>query len=386
MKLIYLSHWRFPSTKTMSPLVMKTCYHFAKKGYEVELWIPTRFNKEETEDPFTYHNIPQKNFKIKKVPSLDVSSLGSIGFIVMLLSYAFFVSARSVFNGDYKNAFFYAHDIRDAVFLSFISKNIFLEVHDFYLSNIFFFNRAVNKAKGIVVTNKIKIDKLTKEFNISRNNMLHKPNAVDIKQFDIEVDKLSAREKLNLPTDKKIVLYTGHLFSWKGVNTLLDSHKLFGEKERIYFVGGAPEDVGPFEKKRLSMGAHNVEVVGMRPHEEVPLWLKAADVLVLPNTAKEDISKYETSPVKLFEYMASSVPIVSSDLPSIRNVVDDDMVWFFESDNSEDLYKVIQRVFKMDDEVKNKVNIAKLAVKDYTWETRIGDISDFIKRTKHENK
>jgi glycosyltransferase involved in cell wall biosynthesis len=54
------------------------------------------------------------------------------------------------------------------------------------------------------------------------------------------------------------------------------------------------------------------------------MWQKAADALVLPNTAKEDISKYYTSPMKLFEYMASRRPIVATNIPSITEIINEE--------------------------------------------------------------
>ena len=64
-----------------------------------------------------------------------------------------------------------------------------------------------------------------------------------------------------------------------------------------------------------------VRLVGYVPPGEVPLWLAAADVLALPNSAGEAISARYTSPLKLFEYMAAGRGIVASDLPSLREVL-----------------------------------------------------------------
>src|SRR3989338_7168842 len=84
----------------------------------------------------------------------------------------------------------------------------------------------------------------------------------------------------------------------------------------VGFVGGTEKDRAKVKVKSEKLkNKDNVKIIEHRPHDEIPFWLRAADILVLPNTAIEDISKYYTSPMKLFEYMASGRPIVPSDLP-----------------------------------------------------------------------
>ena len=56
----------------------------------------------------------------------------------------------------------------------------------------------------------------------------------------------------------------------------------------------------------------------------MPLYLAAADVGVVPNRSQPAISARYTSPLKVFETMAVGLPLVASDLPSLREVLGDD--------------------------------------------------------------
>ena len=103
------------------------------------------------------------------------------------------------------------------------------------------------------------------------------------------------------------------------------------------------------------------------------MYLRAADVLVLPNSAKKEVSKTYTSPMKLFEYMASSVPIVASDLQSLREVLDDSTCYFFISDNSESLATVITKALK-DLQAPAKAARPHEKVQRYTWGNRAESI------------
>ena len=97
-------------------------------------------------------------------------------------------------------------------------------------------------------------------------------------------------------SEKKIILYTGHFYRWKGTYTLLDSSRFMGEDTVIVCIGGTAGDYAEaqryIEKQRLT----NVYLVPFLSHVEVLSHLKSANVLVLPNTAKEERSLRYTTP------------------------------------------------------------------------------------------
>lgn len=382
-KLIYISHHRFPGDKTHPGFAMKTCEGLAD-GFEVELWVPWRYNpKFSGVDAYKYHGV-KESFQIRRLPALDGMAIipGKLGFYLLVGSFNVSVFLYALLRGILKSDVFYAHDTRDAILLLLFRPKIFFEIHDFYKSSVDFVNKfGFSRATGLVVTNRYKMEKINKEYGITMEKMLHQPNAVDVEKFNPNISKEEAREELQLSRDKKIILYTGHLFSWKGVDTLLESAKYLSENQVIYFVGGTEEDIESFKKEKESLGIGDAVVIaGRKPHDEIPLWQRAADILVLPNTAKEEASKYETSPVKLFEYMASGTPIVASDLPSIRNIVNENMVWFFEADNSKNLSQVIQGAISNSEESKNKAMNAQEEAQKYTWDSRAKKINDFLKK------
>ena len=145
----------------------------------------------------------------------------------------------------------------------------------------------------------------------------------------------------------------------------------------IVFVGGKEHHVEDFKNKNIRY--KNILLVGSRPHEEMPFWIKSADVVVLPNTAKEDISKYYTSPLKMFEYMAGKTPIVASDLPSIREILNEGNAVLVEPDNSKKLAEGISRILN-NNELGVKISEQSFFdVQNYTWRERSEQVIDFIK-------
>src|SRR3989338_6533517 len=89
MKLSYIADIRLPTEKAHGAQIMKTCEAFSLNGIDTELIVPWRFNHIK-ENPFTYYNI-RGNFKITKIPSLDLVRLCRLGFFVLSPFFFLFV-------------------------------------------------------------------------------------------------------------------------------------------------------------------------------------------------------------------------------------------------------------------------------------------------------
>jgi len=209
------------------------------------------------------------------------------------------------------------------------------------------------------------------------SNIIVAPDAVDINMFDIRVSKKEARARTGLPADKYIVLYTGAIDEpWKGVGVLYDAAKQLSEDYLCVIVGGKPHYVGHFNS--LHPPLSNFLLVGHRPHNEIPLYMAAADVLVLPNSAEAEISRVATSPMKLFEYMASGRPIVASDLPSIREILNNGNALLVAPDDSEALASGIQSAVANPNPTETRVAESRKDVSAHTWDNRATAVAAFI--------
>lgn len=259
--------------------------------------------------------------------------------------------------------------------------NFSFELHNYEFGESklkdYFYLKFMEKAR-IIVT----ISKYTKKnwinHEIDKNKILVFPSGVNMKKFQkIKKKKMELRRKLNWPVGENIILYTGNFKKWKGVKTLIDAYKSLNNKNnRLYLIGGNKRRKKYYHKYAKSIGV-DVNFMGYKQHKEIPLYLKAADLLVIPNTGKMDISKYHTSPMKLFEYMASGTPFIASDLPSIRNVINDKMCYMFKPDCPHDLAKKITQALIENSHEKSDLALEK--VKNYTWEARANKILNTIK-------
>lgn len=210
-----------------------------------------------------------------------------------------------------------------------------------------------------------------------RDGILVAPDAVDGAMFDINVNKDVARRQLGLPADKHIILYTGTINeSWKGVGILYEAVRQLGDDYLCVIVGGKPHYVDEFNL--LHVPIPNVRLVGHKPHDEIPLYMKAADVCVLPNSATAEISRISTSPLKLFEYMAAGRPIVASDLPSIREIVNEKSAVLVSPDSAAAFANGIRSLIEDPSRATGLAKSAYKAVSEHTWDNRAASITEFI--------
>lgn len=377
MSLIYLANIRIPTEKAHGIQTMKMCEGFGLlenqgERLEVELLVPRRFNKIK-EDPFDYYAV-KRIFKIKKLPCLDLIPLGIpfLGFWLQSITFSISVFFYLIFK---KTDIIYSRDLLPLFLLYFLRRKIIYEAH--YLpKNFWLYQWLLKGLKGLVVITQ-KLKEFYQNKGIQAEKILVAPDGVDLEQFQIKESREECRRKLNLPLDKKIILYTGHFYLWKGTLVLAEAAKFLAGDCLVVFVGGTEKENEKFRIRTKEF--NNILIVRYQPHKEIPYWLRAADVLVLPNSGKQKISQFYTSPLKLFEYMASQKPIIASDLPSIREILNTNNSFLIKPDDPIMLAKKIDYVLENYALAIEKAKRAFQDAEKYTWNKRAGKIINFFK-------
>lgn len=349
------------------------CEAFAREGHEIELIVQKRRNPI-TEDPFEYYSIDpavRSKISIKHIASPDLIKYGKVGFWLQTWIFAELASIEMRKN---RPDVVYSRDPIILINMILIHKNLVWETH--HGDRIWWgIKLLLKKAKLIGITYGV-VDHYAKYLR-NMDKTLIAPDAFDPAEFDIDISREECRKKLGLPLAPKIALYWGHLYGWKGVQTFADASDFFNNYEIAVVVGGHEKDIENF--KRENTGKQRLLIVGKRPRSDIALYMKAADVLVLPNTAKEKISSHFTSPLKLFEDMASGTPIVASDLPSLREILNESNAVFFTPDDPQSLAEAVRIVFT-DRELARSISEKALEeVQHYTWGKRAQKIAAFIK-------
>jgi glycosyltransferase involved in cell wall biosynthesis len=166
--------------------------------------------------------------------------------------------------------------------------------------------------------------------------------------------------------------YAGHLYPWKGVDLVVEIVAALADTRGL-IIGGheAEPDLARLDQLARDLDCRSrVTFTGLLAPGEARRRLQDAHVLVLPNP-RSAISTEFTSPLKLFEYMASGRPIVASDLPSIREVLTDGYnALLVEAGNPQALIDGVRRI-KEDTALAERLATQALEdVHGFTWERR----------------
>ena len=258
---------------------------------------------------------------------------------------------------------------------------MFLEIHDEVRPN-FIWRAVLKRINGLVSTNRFKKDQVLRDFHLPAEKTLVWPNAVDIELFNLKISQKEARNNLYLPEKDFLACYIGRFKTMgreKGVREIIKAAGLLkGEDVKMVLVGGENKEIKDAEKLAEAIGASDECIfVSPVPWKLVPLYLKAADVLLMPfpNTRHYALAM---SPRKMFEYMASRRPIIASDLPAVREVLDDDSAVFLTKPSAEGIAEAVLGLKSDTAKGQRKAERAFLKVKSLTWEARADDILSFI--------
>ena len=392
MKLIYLTNSRLPGEKAHAIQIMKTCAALAA-DVDIRIVHPRRVNRpwlQSVVDLQKYYKLP-RDVQRRLVGSLDLFSIVpklpfgktlayKIVFAIQTITYhiallpLLLTSSADVY---------YTRDSLTASLLVLLRKvsisTVIYEAHRFPSSRLGLeLSRwLVNKLDGIVVLTNFLATRYL-ELGIPEKRISVVPDAVDLQDFGV-FSKSAARQHLGIDESIFVVMYVGHMYHWKGVDTLVEAATRLSDNEQIWLIGGTPEELPRIEQLAKQLELTNIHLAGYVPYEHISTYMAAADVLVIPNSGDYDISRFYTSPIKLFEYMAAKRPIVASNLPSLREIiVHDETALLVQPDNPSSLAIAIQRL-ESDSHLSSRlVDNATVLVSKHTWSGRSQRILEFI--------
>jgi glycosyltransferase involved in cell wall biosynthesis len=143
------------------------------------------------------------------------------------------------------------------------------------------------------------------------------PNAVDAAAFAHEWDRRDARRSLDWPVDAATLGFLGGLRPWHGLEYAIEA--LVHVPNASLAIAGEGEFRPKLVSRANQLGVgERLRWVGSLPHADIPRFLAALDVALIPYPALRD---FAFSPLKLYEYLAAGVPIVASDIGQVGQVL-----------------------------------------------------------------
>lgn len=360
-----------PTEKAHGIQIAKMCEAFIEAGKEVVVLSPTR--RTSAASLREYYGL-RVEVPLVRLFAPDWYTRGR--FLYRLSSFCFVVSAFVYLRRRREpGSVVYAIDADNwsYTYLPLLRMPCFVEMHGtkpVTAATRFFFSRA----SGIIPINSIIQDRLAAAFGIRPARILVAHDGVDTSRF-APMDRFAARAALGLPQNATVILYTGRIFTWKGLDVFPDAASRLGPGAEFAFVGGTR---GEFDQK-IGTGPvpPNLVFYGGRPFTEMPKWIAAANAVVVSGTRHDENSYWWTSPMKLFEYMACGVPIVAVNTPAVREIASEKNAYLYEPDDAQSLARAIKAACE-DPTAPARAGQALIDVRRYTWRNRAERVIRFI--------
>jgi len=232
----------------------------------------------------------------------------------------------------------------------------------------FFRRHALSRFKRIIaVSNYTKSLAIDAGADDSKISVIY--NSCDEKYFYYGKDKATARKKLNLPADTKIILFVGDLIKRKGVSCLIESLQTLksSQQDFLAIILGQGKELQNLEAMVKEYNMRNyVKFNGNVTRTVLADFYTAADVFVMPSFS-------EGHSVALLEAMASGLPLVASDIEGNRVSIEDGVNGFlFEVGNVKKLAEKLS-ILLTDRELQQvmSANSAKMYLAKFSSRTQI---------------
>jgi glycosyltransferase involved in cell wall biosynthesis len=156
----------------------------------------------------------------------------------------------------------------------------------------------------------------------SAQKLIEMPNGVDTELFAPGADKTEVRDRLGISHDAIVAAFVATLdraHHFKRLDVAIEALAHGGDDEVHLVVAGGGELLDGFRAEAAAAGvADRVHFLGAVPHPELPDLLRAADLFLLTTEPPESFG------IVLIEAMATGLPVIATDYPGVRAVVDDE--------------------------------------------------------------
>jgi glycosyltransferase involved in cell wall biosynthesis len=185
----------------------------------------------------------------------------------------------------------------------------------------FFERKLLEQSDMIIAVSEYTKTELKKYYGLTERRIRVIHNGVSVERFRPALDKAQAKVELGLRAEDKVVLYVGRLYSRKGLFTLIQSIpfvvKKFKDVKYVISGKGLKGEVQKLAEHAAKLKVErNILFTGYFPDAKLPRLYQAADIFAFS-------TMYENFPFAVLEALSSGLPVVTTDVGGIPELVVD---------------------------------------------------------------
>lgn len=378
MKIALITNSRIPSLTANSIQAMKVAQALIQLGHDIRMFAPAETG------PVTQETL-LAHYGLRLAPDLEllpsIKRLKRLDFIVHAQRAAKKFGAELI----------YTWLPQSAALGAWMRYPVVLEMHADNSGRLGvwwmrqFWKKKTSRVMTVTTSALRKALERSTKFQFKDEAVLLAPNGVELEKYEALPSPAEARRQLNLK-EGLTVGFTGHIYPGRGADLLFELAKQMPNVNFLW-VGGTPELVDFWRGKLTEAGMTNVTMTGFVNHEVIPLYQTAADVLLMPYSRSIEASSGQDiaeviNPMKMFEYMAVERGIVSADLDSIREVLNEGNAVLVEPGNLSEWKMEIEKLLADESRRLALGAQARKDVEQFTWikrEERVMSVLNIIR-------
>ncbi|WNZ29542.1 MAG: glycosyltransferase [Candidatus Bathyarchaeota archaeon] len=223
---------------------------------------------------------------------------------------------------------------------------------------------AFENCDNLIVVSKRMKDYVTKKMNISRNKIVIAPNGSDTQQNIAHYD-----------TPLKVI-YAGGFSYWESVHDFLNIAKYADPKIFRFYIAGN-NSTGKTLFKRIKKENIRVTYLGYAPRQRIFTVLSKMHIGIAPST--RDLTRQVASPVKVFDYLAAGLPVVTPKIGDWGDIVEQENCGIaLNEDTTENYVKALNTLIAENVWTTKSKNAIKSIQKKYTWNKALEPITNLL--------
>ena len=370
MKIHYISPSLLPSRTANSIHVMNQCKGFCQNQYQVFLYALSSKRFVDENEIKKFYNIRNKNLKIKYAYNF-IKKAENLQILFIFIFNIFSVK---------KDDLILSRNLYASFFITFfLKKNSLYETHQIEKGIKGFMQKMIiksEKTKTILISRALETLLNSRyETKFKKCFICHDAAPKNIRPIPISEKKRELSKLINYEVGKNqfVCGYFGHLYKGRGIEIIKELAK-YMPNFMFLIIGGNNKELEIERNKNLT---NNIHFMGYMENYKCIKLMCCMDALLMPYQKKVFLANgYDTSqwmsPMKMFEYLASGVPILSSDLPVLREVLRDGENSFLL--DPENLIEWIEKLNYLKNNPNKGIEIGNKAKEEYknlyTWDKR----------------